>query len=216
MHVLRKQAERHDIAHKMGIVVREEASEFMVRTGGGDCPARRAISCLMMPEQGDLVLLTVTEARVAYILAVLEREEGVTHRLELDGDLEVKLRGGRFILAAQNGVDLASAQAISITTPLLKMNADEGSLVLRKFAFFASLVDAEINRFKLLTSCCDWVADRLLQKLKRSYRFVEEVEHVRAGQIDYVARQNMRMHGKNALVTAEALVKLDGDQIHVG
>jgi len=26
----------------------------------------------------------------------------------------------------------------------------------------------------------------------------------------------MRMHGKNALVTAEALVKLDGDQIHVG
>ncbi len=50
----------------------------------------------------------------------------------------------------------------------------------------------------------------------RAYRFVEEMEHVRAGSIDYAARENVRFHGRNALVTAQQLVKMDGEQIHMG
>ena len=50
--------------------------------------------------------------------------------------------------------------------------------------------------------------------MKRSYRAVEETDQLRAGQIDYVAKETLSLHGENALLTAEELVKVDGEQIH--
>jgi hypothetical protein len=39
---------------------------------------------------------------------------------------------------------------------------------------------------------------------------------VRARQIDYVAEKNVSVRGHNTLLTAEQLVKLDGEQVHLG
>jgi Protein of unknown function (DUF3540) len=50
----------------------------------------------------------------------------------------------------------------------------------------------------------------------RSLRTVEAMDQLRAGQIDHVAQGTLNLHGENAVVTAEELVKLDGEQIHVG
>ena len=62
----------------------------------------------------------------------------------------------------------------------------------------------------------DAAIERVTHKLKRSYRIVEEVDCVRSREMDYRATNNVSIRGKNALVTAEELVKLDGSQIHVG
>jgi hypothetical protein len=58
--------------------------------------------------------------------------------------------------------------------------------------------------------------DSISQKVKRSYRVVEDIDHVRSSQIDYRASKNMSLRGQNALINAEELVKIDGDQIHLG
>jgi hypothetical protein len=57
---------------------------------------------------------------------------------------------------------------------------------------------------------------RLLQRASRSYRFVEGGDHVRSGEVDYRAVGNLHLRGKNAVVTAEAVAKVDGGQIHLG
>ncbi len=45
---------------------------------------------------------------------------------------------------------------------------------------------------------------------------MEELDQVKAEHIDYAASASMSLHAQNALVTAEELVKVDGEQIHVG
>ena len=62
----------------------------------------------------------------------------------------------------------------------------------------------------------DSVLGRLSQTTKRVYRRVEDLEHVRAGQIDCASEGNLRLHGENTLLTAKELVKADGKQIHIG
>jgi hypothetical protein len=52
--------------------------------------------------------------------------------------------------------------------------------------------------------------------VKRSYRFVEEADQVKAQRIDYAAEKSVCLRGENALVVAEELVKVDGGQIHLG
>ena len=68
----------------------------------------------------------------------------------------------------------------------------------------------------------DLAIERLLElhgstiDVGRVRRTVEELDHVRAEQIDYAAKKTMSLHGDNAIVTANELVKVDGEQIHVG
>jgi hypothetical protein len=45
---------------------------------------------------------------------------------------------------------------------------------------------------------------------------VAETDHVSAGQIDYEAESTLSLHSKYTLMTAEELVKVDADQIHMG
>ena len=59
-------------------------------------------------------------------------------------------------------------------------------------------------------------AKRISQWAEQVHRTVEGTERLRAGQIDIGARKTLKMHAKNALVTALSLVKVDGKQIHMG
>jgi Protein of unknown function (DUF3540) len=60
------------------------------------------------------------------------------------------------------------------------------------------------------------VLERCHQRVARSYREVEETDQVKAGQIDYTADTSLQLHAKYALVTADQLVKMDAEQIHIG
>jgi hypothetical protein len=147
---------------------------------------------------------------------VLRRESDIPARWVADGSMEIRLPQGRFVVAAQEGVDLVSAKEVSVTAGGVRVNAAEGSAVIQQLSLLGSFVRAEFDRIKVLAASCDSVFDRLLQRVKRSYRFVEEHDQVRATQIDYVAQNNASLRGENTLITAKDLVKVDGEQIHLG
>ena len=57
-------------------IVESSDEAYWVNTPDGGCLARPAASCLMQPERGDKVLLSLPAGGVVYILAVLERGTG--------------------------------------------------------------------------------------------------------------------------------------------
>jgi hypothetical protein len=200
----------------MGTIVREEGPVYVVRTGSGDFRARRAVSCLVEPEVDDYVLVSGAPDGRAWVLAVLEREAGAGASITADGDLRIKLPAGRFAVAAQEGVDLLSGKDVNVVSGEVKVTAAEGSVTVGTLAYLGSFVRAEVEKVKLAASTFDSVLERFSQKVRRSYRIVEELDQLRAEQIDHAAKQNMSLRGRNTLVTAEELVKLDGEQIHLG
>ena len=170
---------------------REEMSVAL--TSGGTCRATRALSCLVAPEPGDLVLVAMPgSSAVAYVLAVLEREEGAAVRMCVRSDAELRVEGTL----------LLSAVKITMTANDLTVSSAR--------ALF------ELVRARVRLRTLDAVADRVLQRVKRAYRFIEESDHVRAGAIDYQARGTLALHAESTLVTAEGLTKLDASQIQLG
>jgi hypothetical protein len=211
-----RKIESREAFQEVGEVVAAEGARFDVRADHGVLRARRAVSCLVEPEVGDVVLLSSTAGGGSYILAILEREEGAATALRLDGDLSIALPRGRFTVAAQEGVDLVSAESLSITAGSVHVSAVDGEIALERLTVLSTHVRAELERVKLLAGSLDAAVERLSLHAKRSYRTVEELDQVRAEQIDYTAEKIMNLHGKNTLVTADELVKLDAAQIHVG
>lgn len=202
-------------SQEIGRVVTAKAGVFAIDAGAGDYDARRAVSCLVEPLVGDVVLVSVSPAGACYVLAVLEREaRGAS--IAVDGDLTVKLPAGRFLVAAADGVDLVTGAAATITAGEVKVNARAGSVLVESLSVVGSVVQAQVEKAKLYASVIDTSVERLTQRAKRAYRFIEQFEQVRAERLDYSAEKNMSLHAENTLVTAEALVKVDGAEIHLG
>jgi Protein of unknown function (DUF3540) len=198
------------------VVALREDGTALVRTASGGRPTERAVSCLVAPEAGDLVLVARSPGEGAFVLAVLRRDRSVRTRVAIDGDLDLELASGRLRVAAQEGVEVLAARDVSIAAGGLHVTADEGNVVLRSLSFLGDVVRAEMDAVKVLASRFDAVLERVSQRVQRSYRTVAETDHVRAQRIDYTAEKTASVHGEHTLVTADALVKVDAEQIHMG
>lgn len=213
----RKQQHDPQVSETFGTVIRQEQSVFVVETETREVRAKRATSCLLEPVPGDLVLIAAADRESqAYVLAVLEREAGAPATLVAEGDLDIKLPQGSFGVVASESVRMVANKDVSVISGAVRVNAVEGSVALERLSFLSKFIRAEVGRAKIFGETVDSVLERVSQRLKRSYRIVEECDHVRAEQIDYAAKKRLSLHGENALVTARHLAKIEGDQIHLG
>lgn len=198
-----------------GRVTRAQGALFAVASGSAEYEARRAASCLIEPVEGDEVLLAIVPGRGTYVLAVLERE-GEAARLQVPGDLELQAPGGRVVIAARDGIDLVSTGRVGVASEAFEVTARTADLVLERLGVIGEAVQAQLGKAKVVAESIDQAADRVVQRVKRVYRFVSESEQVRARRLDVAAEKTMSLHAENAIVTADELVKVDGGQIHLG
>lgn len=94
----------------------------------------------------------------------------------------------------------------------------DGALSVASRAFSLSSARAlfDVERVDAIFGKVEAVIERVLQRVKRSYRFVEETEQVRAERIDIAAESSMNLHAHDTMVTADGLVKVDAEQIQLG
>lgn len=204
------------VQQDVGTMLPAAAGALQVAISGVAHEARRAASCLLEPEPGDLVLVTLVPGRGCYVLAVLERQEAARGRLVHMGDLELQLPAGRLTVAATQGMSVVSGKDVSCVTGTLHAHAAEAEIFLERSSFLGRLARVEVETVKVLGRFFDSVLERFSQRVRRSFRKVEELDQVRAEHLDYTANQTASVRGHNTLLTAEQLVKLDGDQVHLG
>lgn len=207
--------EEEYLFQELGTVIAGEGNNLLVRSDTGTHRMRRAVSCLIEPETGDQVLFCLT-ADNGYVLAVLERQEKHAATISVAGGMNLHLDTGAFQVTAPEGIALASPKTISMLSSELEVTAGNAAVTIQKMTFTGSVLKASLDRIKLFADSLDSVLDRLHQRLKRSYRFVEETDQVRANTIDQRAENLLNMNARNAVIQAHELVKIDGEQIHVG
>jgi hypothetical protein len=210
MESVARKIEVRAVFQEFGEVVAIEGELLTVRTSLADVVARRAASCLLAPAAGDRVLVAAEERGDAYVLAVLDQREPGAATISVDGDLTLRSLRGKVTLAAQGGVDVVTAAAARIMASTLDVEAIEALSVL------GGAVKAELGKVKMYASTLDAFFERVSQHAKRSHRTVEEMDQVKAQHIDYAASGTAQLRGENALVSAHELVKLNGEQVHIG
>lgn len=198
------------VFQEFGEVVKIDADVLTVRTALADVTARRAASCLLAPSAGDRVLLATEERGDAYVLAVLDQRDPSAATISVQGDLTVRSLQGKVSVAAQEGIELVTAAAARIAAKRVDVSAIEALHVI------GGAVKAEVERVKVYASTLDGFFERVRQHAKSSQRTVEEMDQVKAGHIDYAAKGAVHLRGENALVSAHELVKVNGDQVHIG
>ncbi len=176
--------------------------------------AGRAASCLIEPQVGDRVWF-VGEGDEQYILAVLERQAASDATvLQVEGDLELRA-GGRVRLDARD-IELEADSALALRGDELSVEARRGRVLLDALSTFIRTVHANLSKSTFVGKALELLFERVVQHSNTSYRSVAEVDHVRAGTIDYRAEGVAHVHAENTSMSAAELVKVDAGQIHLG
>ena len=204
------------VFHEVGrVVAAGPGSALEVESVSGRFEARRAASCLLAPAPRDEVLLAVPISGPLYVLAVLRRESDEPLRLCLDDDASITCAGQLSLFAADR-LDLRAGDEVATTARSVNVTAVETTVSTDRLSLVGRLVEAHASHLKGVLGTVDTVLERLSQKVKSSYRYVEGLDMTRAGEVDLRARKTMNLRGKNAFMSAEDLVKMQGEQIHLG
>lgn len=196
--------------------VTEVGDHLVVHTDSAIYQARRSVSCLLEPLVGDKVLLVTDTEGGDYVLAVLERAADQLATLNLPGDTQISAQAGRLSLSARDGIGMASAGEIAMQSGSLKVEALKGEVTVHDLSLVGEAWRSCVDRVKSVGKTFDSILERCHQRVSRSYRVVDEMDQVKAGQIDYQADSSLQLHAKYTLMTADELVKVDGEQIHLG
>lgn len=193
-----------------GVIAGRCERGFMIACDRGLVNANAAVSCLVAPETGDVVLVSRDDAGCCYILSVLERGEKARNRTELafNGDLCLNVRGGSMSIAADDAITLASKD--------FELAAHEGRVSIEKTSFFGNVVESNIARVRVIADALDSIIRRAVQRFTSSYRYVEEHEETQSASTRMIVDGTLTMHTKNTMHIAEGHVKIDAEQIHLG
>lgn len=184
--------------------VRQQLAEggFLVAPQDGTAPWRcpRAASCLLQPAAGDTVLVAGPHRENLYLIAIVTQADPSRAEIVTDGDLAIRSRRGTLALDA----------------PTLALQAEKAQVDIAQMDYRGAEVRVTTLVARFVGRTLETVLERLSVLTRSSFRLTEEVEQVRAGQIDMQASESMRLHAKNTFVTSKALVKVDAEQIHMG
>jgi len=182
---------------------------FVVTSDHGIIEASVAVSCLVTPHVGDVVLFSLDGSGPSYILSILERplREQKNTELSFDGDLSIRVTGG--------SVSLASDETLSLASKDFELAATRGRVTIDRASFFGRLVENNIERIKVVAEAMDSIIRRAVQRFTSSYRYVEEHEEVQSGSTRMIVDGTLTMHTKNTMHLAEGHIKIDAEQIHL-
>lgn len=176
--------------------------------------ARRAAACLLQPEKGDCVLVFAPASGQAWVLSVLEKA-GDNSCLQLQGDVELDVRGGRLSVQAQD-MDLKARQDLDLQAETLRLGGVRA---------MASFVDARLQSLRLELKAKEaWAvfdslstrARSLVQHLRDSLRRVDNTETLEAGDLRERIENNRHTLAGSVTCKAKERMKLDGKKIHLG
>lgn len=187
---------------------------YWVETPSGIHPSKRAASCLIEPRVSDLVLVYEGDEGAWYVLAVLEKGEGVPSSILFEEGLSLKVKKGVLDVQAE-GIHLAGKE-ITLSSESLQVDSLRGKARILDFSFLGRALSTHIQKVRWVAGTWDCVVDRLTQRAKRSYRWIQDFDQTKAGRVTCLVKDTLFMKGKRSCFMAEKRIKMDAEKIHLG
>lgn len=181
-------AGRQTVTMRVGIVQRVAAGRgWTVTVDAEECIAARAAGCLLVPSEGDLVLLADAGGRGVFVVQVLTRAD--------DQAALVQLPSVSSVSAGENGrLDIGAGE----------MSLTGGGLTSR------------FKRVTASAGVVEETAELMRERYGRHYEEVREVRDTRLGRLRCLVGGLLSLRGRRVDVKAEKRLKLDGEGVDIG
>lgn len=208
-----------DLSLVRGRVLFADKNRFTVMTETGPHVCQSAASCLVRPENEDLVLVAMPSRpkEMAYILAVLERAETDTvMEIDLRCGARLAAKNGKVEIEAGTELRLSAGVQLEASARKISIVSDAAHWLTHTFSLLGKTIETVCSVWRESSKERETVSETWTQRLGDSYRHVEELDETQAGTSRTIARETALLHGRVSYVQAEEFVKLDGQEVHLG
>ena len=201
-----------------GRVISQNSAGFWVAPPTGRILAQKAVSCLITPLPGDYVLMSSDTTGAWYILAVLTRDENenTTTDLEFTGPVNLKIKKAGLTVESEGEISLASGIGLSLVQPRISLEAEEGQAAIGRMSFLGRTLKTKIGLIESVAENVEQVFARLTQKMVDHFRYVNRHEEVQTNTTRYLVEDTLTIQARQAEYTAEEMIKINAEQIHMG
>ncbi len=182
---------------------------------GQSTVCRKAVGCLLEPCAGDRVALHDDGDGIVYVTAVLERPSPAPAKLRFDRPVTIE-SGSDLALQVLGDLNLSAGQSLGLRAAQGRVDIESIEMLALTMQSVIGEIGLQAGTARLVCKVIDTVSDRLVQALGHCHRSVQGTDQLRAGHVDYAAMDQLRLHARNALFTADQLSRIDADQIHLG
>jgi len=205
----------YDPVQLIGTVQLVNGTLFTVNCDGVDWVCQQALSCLIEPQVGDQVIISGPDHDRVYLIAVVSRSNNAPVALRVHGDLAIQSINGSVSIHSATQTQLGSADTLVVSARHYQQQNETASVTIGQMTYAGKELEATVGKTTFFSTVIGLMADRINSVARLCFRHVKEVDHVRAQTIDYEAEKLTRVHGGYTTLTAQDVMKINGDQIHM-
>jgi hypothetical protein len=202
-------------AEASAVLIARDGRNARIEHNGHILEARVAFGCVVRPEPGDRVLTGRTDGAL-WVISVLERSSDAPMLLWAEGDVSVVSMRGDVSLTAARSVSLDGGERVRIAAAEIDLHAGVARFVLDEMVQIGRRASLLVGKIRYVGEMIETFAEHVLTRAQRSSRFIEASDQLRAGDMDHRAEGTLQMRAGTMLLSADAVVRVDADQIHMG
>ncbi|MFM2478732.1 DUF3540 domain-containing protein [Celerinatantimonas sp. MCCC 1A17872] len=203
-------ARQHEILQPVleyGFVTQSE-SGLKIDTDEGQLNAERAVSCLVRPQVGDKVLVSVDSQGMVWVLSILERTPQTQTVLETAGDTVLHVQNG--------GLTIAPDTNLTCVSPKASLSAAKAEVSVEHLSIVASVYLSQVERIKVVANTIESISQEFTRRVVNYFRFTKEHEECQAESHRQLVDETLAIQSKNTLILSDEDVKIDAELIHMG
>ncbi len=189
-------AEQYEYAH----VISTTLQGFILKPENGSTViAQQAFGCPFTPITDDFVMFVRSENRGIFVINILQRKHTQPALIE-----------------SENGITLQSKKQIDILANDINMTSNKTQVVNQQYSHTSQKLDIKSDTTAFYSRTVESITERLVQKVKDSFKVIERLEQVNAHDIIQNIKNAFIQRSRQVDITAKSDVKINGERIHMG
>lgn len=177
---------------------------------------KRATSCLIEPQLGDVVLICdCGDGEVGYITAVLQSANENQGAVKLPGGVTMTSSINGLAIKAQQ-ISLAGEQSVDLNAPHFELNAAAATVRVSHWRSWSESVESHMVRASLVATSLTSHIGTVISRIKSSWRKVEGLDESQAGRSRLLVDGQHKVEAEHVTVKAQGYVRIDGKKIDLG
>jgi hypothetical protein len=198
---------RPGIGLRSAVVQRITGTTYFVADAYSLVRAQRSVSCLLQPEQDDLVLIVEDSMGNASIFTVLERKANKPAMVSVDGDLHVTSKGN---------LSFRDNRSLSLLTQKIILKADQSRIKIKDFTLSGELLTAYGRQLRSLYQTVEMQTKGMIERVDRLYRRVKD-EDAQLNRMQCRVQGEYSIQAEDGFFDAEKTMDLkSGNKIELG
>ena len=208
-------ADTESVVRQCSVIAVESNNAMVVNINGKSRRAKRAFSCLVDPQAGDLVICTENANGMVYVLGIINRPVTQKMRLSFPADTDIQVNRGSLNIHSTDSVSIA-ATSVNCFSKKVIHKSNEAIIAYDTVTARGKDLQASYKTVRLISNLINTMAHQVIDRFKGYIRSTEDHDMVKAGQITRTAEGLHIMDAEHTIMNSKKCTKIDGEKILMG